>query len=422
MYSYDHDLEEFVSIGLGTVNAEGSVIKSNQGVGVIKAGWHCGSQPGGAGCAAGLKECQKCEGNCVITTLPNVPDVKGDCKSPKDCKSSQPNDGDVPPDNTSQGDCKKSGCENGSSKAINDDSDKPSGDANICKTCQNGNIANKPDGEANICEDCLLGVAVKKPLGPPTSYSYTYGAPSDVANKINSALGELKTVGVIASVNLLQVKGTITESDCCDPDKGKGKKLQGTVNGNFGGFSVKGKIWPPGPIPTFGPKEIDVFGLASLTVKAEFVGGIFLGLAGNISGEVGYKKDDCSKDPNNQAGCVYANLNTTLTPSFSAEIGASGSLTTDCAFCVKETISLSGSVILGQLSWPLNLSTVTYNQASCSAGVAGGFFEATPATFKTSVKFSGSYSDSSGTKVTVDKTLDFLSCTISLSSGVTCVY
>ena len=66
MYSYDHDLEEFVSIGLGTVNAEGSVIKSNQGVGVIKAGWHCGSQPGGAGCAAGLKECQKCEGNCVI--------------------------------------------------------------------------------------------------------------------------------------------------------------------------------------------------------------------------------------------------------------------------------------------------------------------------------------------------------------------
>ncbi|NOS87545.1 MAG: hypothetical protein HOP34_03220, partial [Methylococcaceae bacterium] len=40
MYSYDHDLEEFVAIGLGTVNAEGSVIKSNDGVGVIKAGWH----------------------------------------------------------------------------------------------------------------------------------------------------------------------------------------------------------------------------------------------------------------------------------------------------------------------------------------------------------------------------------------------
>lgn len=65
MYSYDHDLEEFVSIGLGTVNADGSVIKSNQGVGVIKAGWHCGSQPGGSGCAYNA-ECQKCTGNCNL--------------------------------------------------------------------------------------------------------------------------------------------------------------------------------------------------------------------------------------------------------------------------------------------------------------------------------------------------------------------
>jgi hypothetical protein len=46
LYSYDHDLEEFVAIGLGTVSADGSVIRSNEGVGVIKAGWHCGSQPG----------------------------------------------------------------------------------------------------------------------------------------------------------------------------------------------------------------------------------------------------------------------------------------------------------------------------------------------------------------------------------------
>ncbi len=43
MYSFDHDLEEFVTIGLGTVNADGTRIVSNAGVGVIKAGWHCGS-------------------------------------------------------------------------------------------------------------------------------------------------------------------------------------------------------------------------------------------------------------------------------------------------------------------------------------------------------------------------------------------
>ncbi len=50
MYSFDHDLEEFVAIGLGTVAEDGSIIKTNSGIGVIKAGWHCGSQPAGQGC------------------------------------------------------------------------------------------------------------------------------------------------------------------------------------------------------------------------------------------------------------------------------------------------------------------------------------------------------------------------------------
>lgn len=74
MYSYDHDLEEFVAIGLGTVSTDGSIIKSNDGVGVIKAGWHCGSQPGGSGCAATPGECQKCDGKCVIGPDPSKND------------------------------------------------------------------------------------------------------------------------------------------------------------------------------------------------------------------------------------------------------------------------------------------------------------------------------------------------------------
>src|SRR5262249_22973012 len=45
MYSYDHDLAAFVAIGVGTVSADGSVIASDPGVGVLKAGWHCGGNP-----------------------------------------------------------------------------------------------------------------------------------------------------------------------------------------------------------------------------------------------------------------------------------------------------------------------------------------------------------------------------------------
>lgn len=64
MYSYDHDLESFVAIGLGTVSADGTVIESNNGIGVIKAGWHCGSQPSGSGCTHNCPDCGWCDNSC----------------------------------------------------------------------------------------------------------------------------------------------------------------------------------------------------------------------------------------------------------------------------------------------------------------------------------------------------------------------
>ncbi|WP_262964897.1 carboxypeptidase regulatory-like domain-containing protein [Methylobacter psychrophilus] len=156
MYSYDHDLEEFVSIGLGTVNAEGSVITSNQGVGVIKAGWHCGSQPTGSGCCSSPGECQTTSANCQIVNLPKIADVKGDCQLPKDCKSSQPDNSDLPADIS--GDCKKPGCP----KPIADILDKPS---EICKECMgDGLIGNKADGKLpdSTSQCCFQGESVSK--------------------------------------------------------------------------------------------------------------------------------------------------------------------------------------------------------------------------------------------------------------------
>ncbi len=74
MYSFDHDLEEFVAIGLGTVSADGSVIESNPGVGVVKAGWHCGSQPAGGGDVGGA--CVP-EGSIINHVLDTVPAAIG---------------------------------------------------------------------------------------------------------------------------------------------------------------------------------------------------------------------------------------------------------------------------------------------------------------------------------------------------------
>src|SRR4030095_16407711 len=61
MYSFDHDISSFVAIGTGTVSDEGLVIRSNQGVGVLKAGWHCGGDPQSRGTVADCPPCKFCQ-------------------------------------------------------------------------------------------------------------------------------------------------------------------------------------------------------------------------------------------------------------------------------------------------------------------------------------------------------------------------
>ena len=66
MYSFDHDIGSFVAIGTGTVSDDGQVIRSNPGVGVLKAGWHCGGDPNANGSVADCPDCKICQGDkCV---------------------------------------------------------------------------------------------------------------------------------------------------------------------------------------------------------------------------------------------------------------------------------------------------------------------------------------------------------------------
>jgi hypothetical protein len=45
LFSFDHDLNAFVSIGTGTASDDGQVVKSDPGVGILKAGWHLTGAP-----------------------------------------------------------------------------------------------------------------------------------------------------------------------------------------------------------------------------------------------------------------------------------------------------------------------------------------------------------------------------------------
>jgi hypothetical protein len=80
MYSFDHDLGSFVSIGPGTVSDDGMVIASDPGVGVIKGGWHCGGNPAGSGTCEHVCD----DGNdCTIDEPLVVNGVTVGCKTPR---------------------------------------------------------------------------------------------------------------------------------------------------------------------------------------------------------------------------------------------------------------------------------------------------------------------------------------------------
>lgn len=66
MYSFDHDLGVFVSIGTGTVSEDGLLIKSDTGTGVVKAGWHSGGNPNPRGFICNCGECRTCSNNACV--------------------------------------------------------------------------------------------------------------------------------------------------------------------------------------------------------------------------------------------------------------------------------------------------------------------------------------------------------------------
>jgi Glucodextranase, domain B/Carboxypeptidase regulatory-like domain len=54
LYSFDHDLGQFVAIGTGSVTEDGTTVASDPGVGIIKGGWHCGGNPSPTGTSCNL--------------------------------------------------------------------------------------------------------------------------------------------------------------------------------------------------------------------------------------------------------------------------------------------------------------------------------------------------------------------------------
>lgn len=137
MYSYDHDLAAFVAIGSATVSADGSTIASDPGIGVMKAGWHCGGNPNTTGSVGTCPTCKKCQGSGCVA-----------------------DDGQIPPQ-TSPTDCKLEICSGGFVGSQNKDAEKPAQDCRICKNGAPELSANGSNpNNANSC--CFNGQALAK--------------------------------------------------------------------------------------------------------------------------------------------------------------------------------------------------------------------------------------------------------------------
>lgn len=306
MYSFDHDLEEFVSIGLGTVSENGTEVASNPGVGVVKAGWHCGSQPGGSGCCEKGKKCGYCESK--TAGCPSgckfeadrvaETQVDGNCQTEL-CGGSKKNDGDMPPaecgtckdgvpdideekvlepENQKPDDCKELTCGGFNPKdetaAVQQDKTK------ICKMCDEGSIGNIPNEQKKVCGDpanpkeacytCKDGGCGNNCAASETKTKIEYTGLTYIVEALTSFPDALDnspifTASLSPFVDISGERGEICCKNCETPEPKKYTKFEGsagvkgevqvTVPGlglaqkfpkkptSFLGFSVKGSVF-----------------------------------------------------------------------------------------------------------------------------------------------------------------------------------
>lgn len=336
MYSFDHDLGQFVSIGSGTVSDDGTVIASDPGIGIIKGGWHCGGNPVQTGSCCNCELCERCSGNMCV---------------PRPNGSLLPND---------------------------------------------------------KCKQCRDGGPVDVDLAVPTTDTITLGLPTPAVDKINEGLDKLRKIGILLKYTAKQLTGSKSIEECCEPDLGKGRKETATLTGTLANVEFAGKIWPPGPIPDFKSPEFNIL-VARVKFEASFVGGLFVTTNVDISGTAGSFKDQCSRNPKNQAGCFQAEAGLVLDPGIDIRIEGDGCLLVQCLGCSEfdKICANGGAMTTAQLTF--NIANLTFNKPNCGDSISGGVATFGGATFKIPITF-GLSGKINGVAFNRNKTFEVVTC------------
>lgn len=298
LHSFDHDLEEFVSIGLGTVSEDGRLIRSNPGVGVIKAGWHAAIQPAEQGCALSPTECQELEmPSCSVKPRPNNTslaafDVAGDCRTPKcfvGIRLNQVNDNDIPKNNPCS-----NGCKNGT--PVSKQEKAPCDDEKFCTRddqCNNGICAGK---EIKDVDKGTVGVSfdVKKLVRGAELFNYLLGWD----NKADPDKPQGGGIGFSFEASQKRVL------KCCEVKKRENVNVREVRAGVTGSFSS----------PRFRPPGL-AFDIRAIQL------GLFGQITGGIGGNIGGQYDDCSDNK-----CYVGNVAGSLGGSFGVDVRGSNLL------------------------------------------------------------------------------------------------
>ena len=384
MYSYDHDLEEFVTIGLGTVSKDGALIKSNSGVGVIKAGWHCGSQAGGSGCCQGgggsapaCGECQEVtsQGSCPVTYSckpKSNPDsvvisaqIEGNCKT-ETCGSPKDNPGDTPPSECGicdggtpvidkdkplseqkPDDCKELLCEGYSPKDETSAVQAKGGDFE-CKLCNNGNIDDGPDGSGcgdgsskQACYTCKNGKCGNHCEASTATQTFESTAPDFILKAITGIEDVVNRSPIFASklTHTIEVKMTSGELCCesCETSGPQGYK-------EFSGFAgVKGTLQVTVPGLGIAYKMPTKVIAGSYGINAEVFATLLGAEVSLTSGAtVAYKSTECPDED-----CGSFKLGTSVSGSFGPQIKGVASFDSCLDTSCNESAVLFGVEVSG---------------------------------------------------------------------------
>jgi hypothetical protein len=333
IFSFHHDVEQFVTEGTAHVTEDASAIISDPGFGLTVSGWHGGNGPPppptcADGCASGNDPCNTstCDNGACVTQPANEGGACGDGTSSEQCG-------------------KKGKCTNGACVF-----DSTATDGQDCK----------PDDKCVQNPKCKSGVCKGEEFKPDehdVSGGLQVKLPDEMVKQIAQTLSSIGIGTFQFDEATFSVKGKA--STCCNPDTGDVVK-DGQLE-NSAGLKLTLHLKN---IPILGCCHEDFFvsagRLGSLLLTATV--GPVLKVDSELSGEAGSRSSQCDSKEN----CVFGQLSAANVLALEGEISISGCLQ------IFNKKAKCGEITPAQISISVSLEAgFALNKEKCSDGLQG---------------------------------------------------